>query len=413
MKIAHVVHVLLCLIEMKSVVGFRFNGRMPAKFPSMKPRSATIAPIHEPQTHSNTCQQCSCHNASNHTKPQKSARPSTLSSNLSEKEKYDLSWYVIGKPEDFVNDQVHKITIWDKDYVVWKVNNTLVALDNACSHKSAALSKGKVVDGHIMCPYHGYLFDSNGTLVKVPGLDFQHTPIHDIKKYAITELNDWVFLNTYYTKNDYPVHMFQEEEARNSSFTVTHNNMIFNCYSRILSENSLDIMHIGFVHTFGNTEKPRPYKEDPPKKMVGYPYHFKTSYLYEAGKKSAAKKVFMVKYLTIENEFALPHTTIARVQFGEMVSTIVTFATPINVTHCKLFVKTYRNFWNDSPLVTVLADLITKYLMYTTMLQDKGVVESIDTSNIDGKFNMKFDKLQNTYVQMYKALIHNYTNPTV
>ena len=45
-------------------------------------------------------------------------------------------------------------------------------------------------------------------------------------------------------------------------------------------------------------------------------------------------------------------------------------------------------------------------MMYQTMLQDKYIVESINNNCIDGKFNMKFDKLQNTYVALYKKLIH-------
>jgi hypothetical protein len=44
--------------------------------------------------------------------------------------------------------------------------------------------------------------------------------------------------------------------------------------------------------------------------------------------------------------------------------------------------------------------------MLNTMLQDKAVVESIDNRFMDGKFNMKFDKLQNTYVAFYKRFVH-------
>ena len=105
--------------------------------------------------------------------------------------------------------------------------------------------------------------------------------------------------------------------------------------------------------------------------------------------------------MVIENEFILPHTTIARVIFGEFVSTVITFALPIGDNKSKLFVKTYRNFWKNS-----FGDIITKNTMYNTMLQDKIVVESIDNRFIDGKFNMKFDKLQNTYKSFYKRFIH-------
>jgi hypothetical protein len=49
--------------------------------------------------------------------------------------------------------------------------------------------------------------------------------------------------------------------------------------------------------------------------------------------------------------------------------------------------------------------MMTENMMKTTMLQDKAVVENIDMRFMDGKFNMKYDKLQNTYKTFYKRLI--------
>ena len=325
---------------------------------------------------------------------------------LTEQEKYDLQWYVIGTPGDFVANKPKKVTVWSKNYVVWKnIDGKYNCLDDVCSHKGASLSGGKIHNNCAVCPYHGYEFNSNGTLVKVPGLNFQASPIYDVSKYSIVEKNGWVYLNTMQTNISEPemqINIFEEEEfAKN--FSVVYLNMDFNCYSRILSENSLDVMHIGFVHTFGNKEHPAPTYENPPKLVS--PYHYKTSYEYESGKDSIVKKVFNINTLKIENEFILPHTTVARVIFGDYVSTVITFALPLSENKSRLFVKTYRNFWNND-----MGDALTRNLMHNTMLQDKVVVENIDMKYMEGKFNMKFDKLQNTYKSFYKKLIHNFTD---
>lgn len=319
---------------------------------------------------------------------------------LSERDKFDLQWYVIGEKTDFVTNKPITATIWNKNYVVWKnENGSFVGLDDICSHKSAALSKGKVCNNNIVCPYHGYEFDEAGVLVKVPGICFRPSPVYNVDKYQVVEKNGWVYLNTYANATNFTENIFVEEEvARNDS--VVFLNMNFNCYSRILSENSLDVMHIGFVHTFGNKKNPAPMEEYPPT-LVGN-HHYKTAYLYEAGEEALSKKVFGAKMLRIENEFILPHTTVARVIFGPYISTVITFALPISEKKSKLFVKTYRNFWNNP-----LGDLITEKMMFNTMLQDKVVVENIDFASMDGKFNMKFDKLQNTYKSFYKRFIHN------
>jgi phenylpropionate dioxygenase-like ring-hydroxylating dioxygenase large terminal subunit len=216
----------------------------------------------------------------------------------------------------------------------------------------------------------------------------------------VVEKNGWVYLNTFPTylhTQPLQVNIFNEPEA-NNGFSCVFLEMDFDCYARILSENSLDVMHIGFVHTFGNRQNPAPTQELPPKQIS--PYHFKTSYLYESGKDSMVKKIFNIRNLKIENEFVLPHTTVARVIFDNYVSTVITFALPVSETKSKLFVKTYRNFWQNSA-----GDALTEKMMKTTMLQDKLVVENIDMRFMDGKFNMKYDKLQNTYKTFYKRFV--------
>jgi phenylpropionate dioxygenase-like ring-hydroxylating dioxygenase large terminal subunit len=325
---------------------------------------------------------------------------------LTAQDKYDLQWYVIGTPGDFVANKPKKVTIWSKNYVVWKnIDGKYNCLDDVCSHKGASLSGGKIHNNCAVCPYHGYEFNCNGTLVKVPGLNFQSSPIYDVSKYSIVEKNGWVYLNTMQTNISEPemeINIFQEEEFV-KNFSVVYLNMDFNCYSRILSENSLDVMHIGFVHTFGNKEQPAPTYENPPKLVS--PFHYKTSYEYESGKDSIVKKVFNINTLKIENEFILPHTTVARVIFGDYVSTVITFALPLSENKSRLFVKTYRNFWNND-----MGDALTRNLMHNTMLQDKVVLENIDMRYMEGKFNMKFDKLQNTYKCFYKNFVHNFTD---
>ena len=350
---------------------------------------------------------------------------------LTEQDKFDLQWYVVGKSTDFITNKPYKRQVWHKNYVIWRNEDyKLRALDDVCTHKGASLAGGKIINDQVMCPYHGYEFNCNGTLTKVPGICFQPSPIYNLAKYPIVEYDGWVYINTYersinnsvskiqnpensadfLSENDNPMvidttlylskvdHPTNIQNSPEQNCSVVYLDMEYNCYSRILSENSLDVMHIAFVHTFGNAKRPNPTKEDPPK-LIGK-NHYKSTYYYEAGEDSMARKMFGVKDLIIENEFILPHTTIARVKFGDQVSTVVTFALPIGDNKSRLFVKTYRNFWQNH-----VGDVITRNTMLNTMLQDKVVVENIDPRFMDGKFNMRFDKLQNTYKSFYKKFI--------
>ena len=331
---------------------------------------------------------------------------------LTEKDKFELQWYVVGKHSDFSSNLPKQVKIWNTKYVVWKdKDGNYTSLHDACSHKGASLSNGKIINDNIACPYHGYEFNTNGTLIKVPGICFRNSEVHSVNKYPILEKNGWIYMNTMPladilkvdTNSEFPVNgenIYSEPEIEQGC-SMVNLNMDYNCYSRILSENSLDIMHIAFVHTFGNANRPDPVREMPP--VLIAPNHYKSTYFYEAGEESLARRVFGVKDLVIENEFILPHTTIARVKFGDYVSTVMTFALPIGENKSRLFVKTYRNFWKNK-----LGDVFSRNTMYNTMLQDKVVVENIDSRFMDGNFNMRFDKLQNTYTSFYKRFVHQY-----
>ena len=321
---------------------------------------------------------------------------------------YNLNWYVIGEKNSFSNNKPYKITIWNNDYLVWRNNTDYYAIDNYCSHRGASLSMGKIINGNVLCPYHGYEFTNNGTLCKVPGLNFCNTPVHNQNSYNVLEKNGWIYLNTinniFYKPNK--IEIYEEPEVSNN-FTRILINANFNTYGRIVTENSLDVMHIGFVHTFGNKNEPSPTTEIPPYSVNDYPYHYKTEYKYNAGENSIAKKIFGVNELSIENEFILPHTTVARVIFGNLTSTIITSTLPINNTHSHMFVKTYRNFWIDN--LENIGNIVTRDMMIKTVMQDKSVIENINLKYMDGKFNMKYDKLQNVYRSLYKKLVKNIT----
>ena len=318
---------------------------------------------------------------------------------------YDISWYVIGETKSFKLNTPKKITIWNKDYVVWRNNYKFHACDNICPHRGASLAGGKVCNNNIICPYHGYEFNSKGELEVVPGIHIKPNIKFNIDSFDIFEQDGWVYLNTFINDNNYTNNIFREPESKTSLnreiFKQVNLNKHFKCYPRILTENSLDIMHIAFVHTFGNKKEPAPFYENTEKIDK---WHYKTSYLYKSGHESIPRVLFNIENITIENEFIMPHTTVARVIFNGMTSTIITSVLPINDHECQIFVKTYRNF-----IYGPFGDWYTLYAMSNTINEDRSIVEGINPSCIDGKYNMKFDKLQNIYRNLYKKFVRNYT----
>ena len=326
---------------------------------------------------------------------------------------YNLGWYVIAQKNEIGKNKPKKYTIWGKNYAVWKdASNKYYGIEDECPHRGASLSCGVIDKKHneIVCPYHAYQYAGNGELTKVPGQSaFLPSSNYDTKRFSVVEHNGWIYLNVNYVPTDYPDDnlailnkniAYEEPEADiYSNMTVLYLNTDFNAPPRVVTENSLDIMHIGFVHTFGNKNQPAPTYEIPPH-IIGR-FHCRSNYGYMSGENSMVKKIFGIDKIDIENEFILPHTTIARVKFGNgLVNTIVTSACPISETETRLFVKTYRNFMNGS-----IEDGMFRSMMRKTLMEDKAVIETIKPKFMNGKFNMKYDKLQNTYKTYYKTFV--------
>lgn len=41
-------------------------------------------------------------------------------------------------------------------------------IKDSCAHRACPLSLGKVINGHVQCPYHGWEFDGSGACTKMP-----------------------------------------------------------------------------------------------------------------------------------------------------------------------------------------------------------------------------------------------------
>jgi phenylpropionate dioxygenase-like ring-hydroxylating dioxygenase large terminal subunit len=336
----------------------------------------------------------------------------------------ELTWYPIGFSKDF-NSKPKRVTLRDINYIVWKnKKNIYYALRDCCSHQGSSFMNAKTFDNKIICPYHGYTFNGiNGHLIDIPNLNYMKSNCHNINSYKIVEKGDIVYFNNIKINNEIDYNaidenkIFVEPEYYDNNQRVIYLTQIFENYGKIVTMNSLDICHIGFVHSFGNNKNPNPTNHSHIIKLFDNQYHYKIIYDYISGKNSIVNKVYNFNNISVENEYILPHSTVARVKFGNYSSTIITHALPISKFKTKLFVKAYRNYWTYDTnkynilfypilyLLNVIGDLITKNTMYNTVNEDKLIVDNIDKSsyeNLNGKFSIHYDMFSNHYRNNYK-----------
>ena len=347
-------------------------------------------------------------------------------------DKGQLTWYPIGFSSDF-NNKPKRVTIRDVNYIVWKDKNVYYGMRDSCSHQGSSFMLGTVCKNTISCPYHGYIFDGcNGELLQIPKLPHVESHSHNIDCFKVVEKGDMVYLNTIPILDEKlksqidESYIFTEPEFYDKNQRVVFLAEDFEHYAKFVSVNSLDICHIGFVHTFGNRKSPNPLHNSKVLKMDDHDYHYKIIYEYIAGENSLVNKIYKFDNITVENEYVLPHTTVARVKFGTMTSTIITHALPISKFKTMLFVKAYRNYWSYyhekntfnllhpfESIINYIGDKVTFNTMYNTLKQDKAIVDDIDKSSYEGmhgKFSIIYDMFSNHYKNKYKMF---YESPSM
>ena len=68
------------------------------------------------------------------------------------------------KVEEIEDNFANMARIGNKSIAIFKYDGKLSAVDNACKHQNGPLSEGRIIDGCITCPWHGYQYQPhNGT----------------------------------------------------------------------------------------------------------------------------------------------------------------------------------------------------------------------------------------------------------
>jgi len=70
-------------------------------------------------------------------------------------------------------DQAKEFAVGENMVCVANVGGELSAMSNVCTHRGGTLGQGVVLDGKLVCPWHGWMFD---TKTGVPDED-PHKPV--------------------------------------------------------------------------------------------------------------------------------------------------------------------------------------------------------------------------------------------
>ena len=160
-------------------------------------------------------------------------------------------WHVVAISEDIAEGTVHGTTLLGEDLVIWRHAGQVQVWKDICIHRGARFSKGWVTDGTLVCPYHGWRYDTAGKCVHIPAQpDVLPPPKARAQAYKVVERYGFVWA----TPGDPPHDVPHFPEAEDPSFRVfTAGPYEFGNAFRSV-ENFLDAPHFPFVHPSMNGE---------------------------------------------------------------------------------------------------------------------------------------------------------------
>jgi phenylpropionate dioxygenase-like ring-hydroxylating dioxygenase large terminal subunit len=284
-------------------------------------------------------------------------------------------WYPVIPVQNLVNGPRtfellgHSLVLWlDRE-------GKPCATEDRCCHRSARLSLGKVIEGHIACPYHGWRFNGQGTCVEVPqGRNCAISPNYQVTAYSCTERYGyaWVCLA------DEPLVEIPEiEETIDPDYRrIPEFYETWQCAGLRVMENEFDLAHPAFVHqgTFGTEEHTTPDRMEFTETEWGLHVRGVLGVVNPELQQQNLKMDTVDTVRTLDMTWFMPFTVKLRIAYPNgLVHIIVNTMTPINDSTSQMVQFCVRN---DTESDTPTADVIAFDRAVT--LEDKRILETTD-----------------------------------
>lgn len=159
-------------------------------------------------------------------------------------------WYVVAESRELTGDAVLARKVLDEWLVIFRgADGSPAALRDRCMHRHAPLSQGKLRDGCLQCPYHGWTYDAEGVVVAVPaeGERFRRLERRRAPTFATREQDGFVYVRLASDGPEalepFPMPFWGDPRWRHIRLVNTFENSVTNC-----AENFIDVPHTVFVH---------------------------------------------------------------------------------------------------------------------------------------------------------------------
>ena len=156
------------------------------------------------------------------------------------------AWYVACMPEEIDAKPLGRKVCGETIVFYRGPEGKAAALDDFCPHRGAPLSLGKVVEGKLVCGYHGLEMGCDGQTVAMPGQRVRGFP--PIRAYPVIERYGFVWVWPGNAALADPAGLHHLEWAESPEWAYGGGLYHVECDYRLMIDNLMDLTHETYVH---------------------------------------------------------------------------------------------------------------------------------------------------------------------
>jgi phenylpropionate dioxygenase-like ring-hydroxylating dioxygenase large terminal subunit len=298
-----------------------------------------------------------------------------------------------------ITDAPHAAMLLGVPLVLWRdAEGRICVLRDACVHRGTALSLGRVEAGEIVCPYHGWRYDTQGRCTRIPQLEepARVPPKARVDGFRAQDLHGLIWVALDEPRWEVP----QIPEFQDPAWKVVRTGpFAWNCDASRQLENFTDFGHFAFVHPglLGDPARPvvAPYTVEADGPVVRYSYgrpdqaNTESFPVFTQGERK--DELRRTRYA-----IHLPFTLVEHIDWGGKDGIVYLFASqPVDEGHCIGYCLVARNYNFDQP------DAVMQEFERTIFAQDQRIVESqrpgVVPFDAGAELHLKFDAVAMGY----------------